>query len=160
MRRCLLNAVLLLAAATSGFILPKGLPVRPEGDENVGYRVDVRDVQRVIAAVLGRGPLADGDVNGDGRADILDYQYVLKQVNKPYSGPSPCRRSAPPANAETPVRVLPVMTPADAAAPSPRAHIAANLFESCSGCTAPFGCSKRAERYLSRLTSNAPPLAG
>lgn len=51
------------------------------GDANGDRRVDILDLQLVVAALLGGVPDPRADVNGDGRVDIRDYQCLVGHAN-------------------------------------------------------------------------------
>ena len=51
-------------------------PQDQAGDLNRDGRVDIVDVQASLANILGDSP-EEGDVNHDGRVDILDFQQLL-----------------------------------------------------------------------------------
>ena len=74
-------AVLCAAVVTAG-----SAPPILSSDVNGDRRVDVRDIQRIIAGVLTRESGAGGDVNGDGRIDVLDLHQALCHASRP-SGP-------------------------------------------------------------------------
>lgn len=75
---------LIMALATVRLPLDSGLT----GDTNGDHQVDVRDLQVVIAQVLGGGVSSaqNADVNSDGKVDICDYQYILDQAGQSSPG--------------------------------------------------------------------------
>lgn len=77
-----------LAYALVGALIAAGaassvLGVCPSGDANGDRRVDVLDLQAVIAQVLESGEDShQADVNSDGCVDIRDYQCILARAEK------------------------------------------------------------------------------
>lgn len=54
------------------------------GDANGDSIVDVRDLQVLVVKVLaGVERLGVGDLNGDSRVNVLDFQQALAQVHRP-----------------------------------------------------------------------------
>jgi len=53
------------------------------GDTNGDHRVNVQDVQIVIAEILGGAqPGGVSDINADGHVNVLDLQFVLHQATR------------------------------------------------------------------------------
>lgn len=68
------------------------------GDANGDDRVNVQDLQAIVAKVLeGGAPDDRADVNRDGAVNILDFQFVLAKVSvsDPEDKPEPPRATPP-----------------------------------------------------------------
>jgi hypothetical protein len=125
------------------------------GDTNGDCRVDVRDLQRIIAQVLAQeayDPRAD--VNRDGRVDILDFQQVLDRAHDKAQSetPAPTKDAVPVVRAEAPV-LMPMKAPILFFTPGKRVTTAALRARSVPMRPS----SAKVERYTLRLTPNAPP---
>lgn len=75
-QRRFLRASSALLAAAS-LIHPAVVAEARSGDLNGDGRIDVLDMQAVLGSLLAGQEPGSGDVNGDGRVDVLDLQRVL-----------------------------------------------------------------------------------
>jgi len=78
-----LSHALIFSLILSSIGVSGGMAV-PPGDVNSDGRVDVLDLQAVVADVLDRGAeRTETDVNGDGCVDIRDFQSTFTQTEDP-----------------------------------------------------------------------------
>lgn len=126
------------------------------GDVNDDGAVDVLDLQRLVAEVLGPAGGAIADLNRDGSIDILDLQLVLAEAaqtgqtapDAPDDGPPPAVTGASGTAAwPTPGRPLVAFLPANFRPDSGKAGLR----------EARPRIPRDIERYLFTLTPNAPP---
>jgi len=126
-------------------------------DLNGDTRVDVLDVQMLVASLLSRGN-TDPDLNGDGRVDVLDLQAFLACEGRADSqglpGPSKCPPALSPAPTSAP-QPQPYAAMSDVLAEEPE-HALSRSREVAPRRSARTGTI----RYLFRLTSHAPPDTG
>lgn len=149
------NSLLVLALVVSGAALTPAMPL--PGDTNGDRKVDVLDVQCVVAEVLNtKGGAAGADVNSDGRVDVLDYQCIVAGARAGAQGQTP----AEPLPTEAPATDTKRMAPAlvglvcQSPAPEPLARYAhGHGFREFSYRTD----FSRARRYQLCLTPHAPP---
>lgn len=156
LRRVLLYA---LAGALIGAGVAPSVGGACRGDANGDRRVDVLDLQAVIAQVLESGEdCAQADVNSDGAVDIRDYQCILAHARKiDADSEVPADENGDEAVAlnngqrQIPLtgfrRVASVHVEADQGAAASRAR------EERSTTASP-----KTERYVSRLSPRAPPV--
>lgn len=154
----ILTGLLIAAQVLAGFAFAR-MEFAGGGDANGDQRVDVLDIQAVIAAVLNGGaPTAGADVNGDKRVDILDYQLIVTRVNQ--AQPAPKRVPDTPESgvvARSPeCCLLADMRIVRLVAPSADSRDAQGLRAFSAP---PVPLSARAELYLHGLRPNAPPIA-
>ena len=72
-----------VAVLCAAVVAASSAPPVLSSDVNGDRRVDVRDIQRIIAGVLTPESGAAGDVNGDGRIDVLDLHQALCHASRP-----------------------------------------------------------------------------
>jgi dockerin type I repeat protein len=148
--------VIAMTAATVVVVQPVA---QTRGDTNQDGRIDVLDIQTVVAEVLaGATPEGLSDVNADGRVDVRDFQLTLGESKQaPEESDLPEETDADSYVAYVPVRtlafahpelrridVLTVLHTQDDEQPS--------LLPTCDEFLPP-----QTERYLYRLTPHAPP---
>lgn len=128
------------------------------GDLNGDGRFDVLDLQGLASALLNDVERPEADVNGDGQVDILDFQLALAQ---PEAEP-PEMPEMPPAHGRK--GIAPPLVRADAQPSSERIFALFPRFAP----PRPFPICRRAaeesvtpqtQRYLFKLTPHAPPFA-
>lgn len=151
--------IALLSAATLALaaVCPSSQRDSVSGDTNGDHRVDVLDIQAVLDATIAeRRDNTFTDVNGDGETNILDLQLTQTQATGPAEGrnvaddrvpPKACHFANPPFPSADLHRPLVLVTLSQSSAPPrpPRSNADVGIRDS------------RTERYLYRLTSNAPP---
>ena len=127
------------------------------GDANGDRRVNIQDVQIVIAEILqGSRSNHDGDVNGDGRVDVLDFQVVLHRATQ-----ARAQQEWPPADAKSHKAVLTTKTRSLVSVENRAVVVrvdrddAPASFSVNSDPLVVF--SPKTERYLFSLTAHAPP---
>ena len=128
------------------------------GDANGDHRVNIQDVQIVIAEILqGSRSNHDGDVNGDGRVDVLDFQVVLHRATQ-----ARAQQEWPPADAKSDKAVPTARTRSLTSVENRAVVVRANLENSgvsSSVSSDPLVIfSPKTERYFFNLTAHAPPL--
>lgn len=150
--------VLILALATGSFVIPEPIIVSVP-DTNGDFRVDVLDVQAVIACVLnGQTNGTDADVNGDGTVNILDFQRILDCVNQNQDGQgnNPLHQA--------PIAILPCTRAESLPAPnSPLVSVPTDFLRTAAalvGRDHDFDAVRTATKALSilGLTQHAPPV--
>lgn len=129
------------------------------GDANGDRAVNIHDIQTIISHILhGTHPQNHGDINRDGRIDVLDFQFVLVQAIQ-----STEHKEEPPPD-KTSQKAVPTKHHGIAigsletrpAVPFVTLHEGRDLLPHL---TAPLLIfSSRTERYRFNLTPHAPPL--
>jgi hypothetical protein len=126
--------------------------------------VDVLDVQTLVSEVFnGRGATTPTDVNSDGEVNILDFQHVVFYTFQPnlfdLQHPSEEEELPPGVLPREPGHLFSCQAPARVAryetfqvVLEPSQRVCREVSE-----TRPSLTSRRTERYLYRLTPNAPP---
>jgi hypothetical protein len=153
-----IGVCLVLAVAPAGVLTLPGHAV--PGDANGDRRVDILDLQQVIAAVLGGSSDPRADVNGDGRVDIRDYQCLVECANgidaEPAPVPDPLSATVVPA-----FRAAPRLGP-ESRAGALLPMLARESVLPCIHASARAGVESRAGRvrYVLCLTPHAPPACG
>ena len=78
------SAVCCIAALAAAAVFGQARVAPPAGDVNADGRLDVLDVQALAAKVLEDSSQATpGDANGDGLIDIRDFQAVVAALHEP-----------------------------------------------------------------------------
>ena len=155
-RGVVLLCVIAIAGAGVGVRLSPG-PSR--ADVNGDRRVDVLDMQQVIAAVLqGETPDNLGDVNGDGQVDILDFQQVLSHVAQPAQEEKTSRDTSVFETCQFAYQTVWLVAPQ---CRKDERFVEEARGASCTGFDRPVRPSipSETERYLFSLTPHAPPCA-
>jgi hypothetical protein len=127
------------------------------GDTNGDHRVNVQDVQIVIAEILDDVHPGDvGDINADGYVNVLDLQLVLHQATR-------ARPQEESTSSKTkPDKAIPVKHNGfaiDAENRPALAGVNADTLPTVSAINSDpvVICSLKTERYLLTLTAHAPP---
>ncbi len=136
-------------------------PARHEidvGDANGDHRVNIQDVQIVIAEILqGSRSNPDGDVNGDGRVDVLDFQFVLNQATQ-----ARAQEEGPPVEARAKNAVVITKVRQPLGFEKREVVVRANLADKAGSSPISFDplviFSPKTVRYVFNLTAHAPPL--
>lgn len=129
----------------------------PRGDVNRDGRVDILDLQSAVNGVLDQRNSNFVDVNGDGAVDILDLQRLLARTAQ---ADAPADDSPSDTNPDATTPTAPrVPQPPSALLPGPRLEIGPLTLCPVPGRPWPDrdDTPTRTERYLFALTPNAPP---